>query len=48
MDGKWNKDLSASVKKYQTQNKLKETGELDEETMKKMQPPAAATAPPSP
>ena len=48
VDGKWNNDLSAAVKKYQTQNKLKETGKLDEETLKKMQPPAAATAPASP
>ena len=48
VDGKWNNDLSAAVKKYQTENKLKATGKLDEETLHKMQPPAPATAPASP
>ncbi len=47
-DGQWNNDLSNAIKKYQTQNKLKATGKLDEETLHKMQPPAPATAPASP
>jgi peptidoglycan hydrolase-like protein with peptidoglycan-binding domain len=48
VDGKWNDELSGAIKKYQTQNKLKVTGKLDEETLKKLEPPAPATAPASP
>jgi 3-keto-L-gulonate-6-phosphate decarboxylase len=47
VNGEWTKDLEASLKKYQTQNKLKVTGGLDEETMKKLVPavpPGTATA----
>ncbi|HEY7029518.1 MAG TPA: peptidoglycan-binding domain-containing protein [Gemmatimonadales bacterium] len=47
-DGKWNDELSSAIKKYQTQNKLKVTGKLDEETLKKLEPPAPAMAPASP
>ena len=48
VDGKWNDELSSAVKKYQTQNKLKVTGKLDEETLKKLEPPTPATTPASP
>jgi len=47
-DGKWNDELSSAIKKYQTQNKLKVTGKLDEETLKKLEPSAPATTPASP
>ena len=47
-DGKWNDELSGAIKKYQTQNKLKVTGKLDEETLKKLEPPTPATTPASP
>ena len=48
VDGKWNDELSSAVKKYQTQNKMKVTGKLDEETLKKLEPPTPATTPASP
>jgi peptidoglycan hydrolase-like protein with peptidoglycan-binding domain len=45
VDGVWNNELSASLKKYQEANKLKVTGKLDTETLAKLEPPKPAMAP---
>ena len=45
VDGEWNNALGDALKKYQTQNKLKVTGKLDEETLAKLKPAMPAAAP---